>query len=711
MADLNTNNSALQSILTAVNNLLTIDDITPELIGADDRGSAAAALTSAKSYTDSEIADLINGAPTTLDTLGEIATAMSENANVVDALNTAIGNKANTSDLTSHTNNKSNPHAVTKAQVGLGNVENKTSATIRGELTKANVTDALGYTPPTQDTTYSVATQSADGLMSAADKKTLDTLDSYVGDSSVSSQINTAIANKVDKVSGKGLSTNDYTTTEKNKLSGIASGAEVNQNAFSNIAVGSTTIAADTKTDTLTLVAGSNVTLTPDATNDKITIAAQDTVYTHPTYTAKSSGLYKVTVDGTGHVSGTAAVAKADITALGIPAQDTTYSAATTSAAGLMSASDKSKLDGIATGANKITVDSALSSTSTNPVQNKVINTALSGKQATITGAATTITSSNLTASRALVSDTNGKVAVSAVTSTELGYLDGVTSAIQTQLNAKAGTAVATTSANGLMSSTDKIRVDDLYKRIAGYAVTAGTTSAYTATITGVTLTHGTMIALRFNATNAKNATLNVNSLGAKPIYYKGAAITASRAPANAVMLLVYDTTQVSTGAWHCIYSYDANSTYSNASLGQGYATCDTAAATVAKTAALSSYALSTGGIVAVKFTYDVPANATLNVNSKGAKAIYYKGAAITGKVIKAGDVATFIYNGTQYHLIAIDSSVAALTSDPREAEGETPELSAVPINADQLGGIDASEYATKEWVLNNIRFASEVNW
>ena len=50
-----------------------------------------------------------------------------------------------------------------------------------------------------------------------------------------------------------------------------------------------------------------------------------NTVYTHPTYTAKSSGLYKVTVDGTGHVSGTAAVTKSDITALGIPAQDTTY--------------------------------------------------------------------------------------------------------------------------------------------------------------------------------------------------------------------------------------------------------------------------------------------------------------------------------------------------------------------------------------------------
>lgn len=63
--------------------------------------------------------------------------------------------------------------------------------------------------------------------------------------------------------------------------------------------------------------------------------------------------------------------------------------------------------------------------------------TVLAGKQATITGGATTITSSNLTASRALVSDGSGKVAVSAVTSTELGYVDGVTSNIQTQLNAK----------------------------------------------------------------------------------------------------------------------------------------------------------------------------------------------------------------------------------------------------------------------------------
>lgn len=64
----------------------------------------------------------------------------------------------------------------------------------------------------------------------------------------------------------------------------------------------------------------------------------------------------------------------------------------------------------------------------------------VNSKQATITGGASSITTNNLTASRALVSDGSGKVAVSAVTSTELGYLDGANSNIQTQLNARAKT-------------------------------------------------------------------------------------------------------------------------------------------------------------------------------------------------------------------------------------------------------------------------------
>lgn len=97
---------------------------TASEVGADASGSANTALTNAKSYTDTKIADLINGAPSTLDTLGEIAEAMENNQNVVEALDTAIGTKANKSDLTSHTSNKSNPHSVTKSQVGLSNVPN-----------------------------------------------------------------------------------------------------------------------------------------------------------------------------------------------------------------------------------------------------------------------------------------------------------------------------------------------------------------------------------------------------------------------------------------------------------------------------------------------------------------------------------------------------------------------------------------------------------
>lgn len=63
-------------------------------------------------------------------------------------------------------------------------------------------------------------------------------------------------------------------------------------------------------------------------------------------------------------------------------------------------------------------------------------------------GAVTTIISSNLTASRALISNSNGKVAVSAVTATELGYLSSVTSPIQTQLNAKVNSTDCSSAGN-----------------------------------------------------------------------------------------------------------------------------------------------------------------------------------------------------------------------------------------------------------------------
>jgi len=74
-------------------------------------------------------------------------------------------------------------------------------------------------------------------------------------------------------------STNGFmSNTDKTKLDGIASGAQVNQNAFANILVGATTVVADAPSDTVEFVAGTNIALAGDATNDKVTIGVTGTV-------------------------------------------------------------------------------------------------------------------------------------------------------------------------------------------------------------------------------------------------------------------------------------------------------------------------------------------------------------------------------------------------------------------------------------------------
>lgn len=110
----------------------------------------------------------------------------------------------------------------------------------------------------------------------------------------------------VEKEAGKGLSDENFTAALKDKLDGIAAGANK---------------------------------------------------YVHPTHTAAASGLYKTTVDEEGHVTATTPVTKDDITKLGIPAQDTTYDETTTAKAGLMSAADKTKLDGMGATINKAIAD------------------------------------------------------------------------------------------------------------------------------------------------------------------------------------------------------------------------------------------------------------------------------------------------------------------------------------------------------------------
>lgn len=110
--------------------------------------------------------------------------------------------------------------------------------------------------------------------------------------------------------------------------------------------------------------------------------------------------------------------------------------------------------------------------------QISVLNTNLSGKQSSITGAATTIVSSNLTANRALVSNSSGKVAVSTISSTELGYLGGVTSNIQTQFNGKANSShthsiikYKTTSVTYSVSANSFVALEVTPTAITGYDV------------------------------------------------------------------------------------------------------------------------------------------------------------------------------------------------------------------------------------------------
>lgn len=192
-------------------------------------------------------------------------------------------------------------------------------------------------------------------------------------------QLGTDLSKKVDKETGKGLSTNDYTAAEKEKLAGIEAGANkyVHPNTIAynsgfykitTNAQGHVTAAVQvTKEDIMALgIPDEDTTYDPATpTTDGLMSAADksklDTVeqgannYTHPAHTAAVEGFYKVTVDAEGHVVAVKAVTKADITALGIPAQDTTYGTATNTQHGLMSSDDKGKLDGIEAGANNYT--------------------------------------------------------------------------------------------------------------------------------------------------------------------------------------------------------------------------------------------------------------------------------------------------------------------------------------------------------------------
>ena len=85
-------------------------------------------------------------------------------------------------------------------------------------------------------------------------------------------------------------------------------------------------------------------------------------------------------------------------------------------------------------------------------------------------------------------------------------------------------------------------------------------TATLTATVEGITeYFPGLTVALRMPFASAASSTLNINSLGAKPIYYNNNTVNANYYPANSVVILVYETTTASTGCWKMAYSYDSN--------------------------------------------------------------------------------------------------------------------------------------------------------
>ena len=163
--------------------------------------------------------------------------------------------------------------------------------------------------------------------------------------------VETALATKLDSSAYKAATstTSGYMSSKDYiKLSGIEEKADVN--IIESITVNGNAVSVTNKTAAIKVkeythpkftkhdkglykITVNNEGHVSDATSvtkadiTSLGIPAQDTVYTHPSYTSHSEGLYKITVNELGHVSGVGAVAKADITALGIPAKDTTYSA------------------------------------------------------------------------------------------------------------------------------------------------------------------------------------------------------------------------------------------------------------------------------------------------------------------------------------------------------------------------------------------------
>ena len=253
---------------------------------------------SVKAYVDSEVAGVVDSAPSALNTLNELAAALGDDANFSTTVTNSIGTKLPLAGGTM-----------------TGNIVMSGSQTVDGRDVSADGTKLDGIeSGATADQTNAeiraaVEAASDSNVFTDADHTKLDGIEANA-DVTDATNVDAAGAVMNSDLDGKGellvgdgsgdptalaAGTNGYvlkansSTATGLEWSAAGSGGEANQNAFSNIGVsGQDTVAADSATDTLNLAAGSNVTITTNASNDTVTIASTDT---NTTYSVGDGGL------------------------------------------------------------------------------------------------------------------------------------------------------------------------------------------------------------------------------------------------------------------------------------------------------------------------------------------------------------------------------------------------------------------------------------
>lgn len=229
---------------------------------------------------------------------------------------------------------------------------NATAVTINYKQSDLSAASNSYANPITKSQTIPAATQSAAGVMTATDKQNLD-----VNIPNRITNLDNRVTTEVDRLEELiENSSNDIINDLNVEIQARKDGDTKLQTNINNLQSTMNTELAK-KVGKVTVVGSGNAVTTASISGDTLTLTKGATYnnYVHPAGSApsKASGFYKFSTDSTSHVASVTAVAKSDITALGIPGQDTTYGNATQSTSGLMSAADKTKLDGISTGANK----------------------------------------------------------------------------------------------------------------------------------------------------------------------------------------------------------------------------------------------------------------------------------------------------------------------------------------------------------------------